>query len=532
MSNKLKTLLFSFVLVVLLMILLVAPDIIYSWVSPTFKLSRDPRSLLLLIPLSIGFLLCPSKLVIYALLSFFSAAQIIQFIHIAYFNSRLSPFALLLLKVEYEDVFSEGLKIWKQFWYIFPMILLPYSLIGYICNAIKCRKSWISMIFLCAPVLWIGTSSWIRKNDTGFTPNPVQITLDNSIKSIIGFIILQHRNFKIKDYKPYKIHKKDPLQGPVNIVLIIGESVNYNHMSLFGYKKNDTTPNLNQLAKNDNFIYKKGISGAICTLSSCKFLTNVVYEPDNIRQTHSEETNVFKLAKEAGFKTFYLSSQSGHLLLSVGGADYIDHLMTAEMSPRRVLNLGDLYLIENLKNQPWGEKNFIVLHQRSIHSPYRINWGTYQPKVIFNNNSEKILNDYDNAMLYNDYLISEMFNFFNQSSNPFYIIWTSDHSELLGENGVFGHGSGRIYPEIGNVPVLVQSNDSEFLKKIDDIFAPTHYEIAKCISSLLGYEVENPNEEPNVFYLNGIDFSGKMGYLRGVKDPKTETIQYSQPIFP
>jgi glucan phosphoethanolaminetransferase (alkaline phosphatase superfamily) len=91
-------------------------------------------------------------------------------------------------------------------------------------------------------------------------------------------------------------------------------------------------------------------------------------------------------------------------------------------------------------------------------------WKGDQAHHIFSGSSSKILDDCDNAMLYNDFLISQIFEFFDQSEDSFYIVWASDHNELLGEGGMSGDRSGNLVPEAAQIPVLVQSSDPIFLK--------------------------------------------------------------------
>lgn len=511
--------------VVAIMLLLAMPDIIYSNISETFKFTRDYKAIMLLLPLAIGLYTCRWKFILYTFLSLFCCLQIMQFIHIGYFGSRLSPYALVLLKLEKNDVLSEGLKIWKQYWYIFPMVILPYSSIAYFNIKNQTSKHWISLAFLIIPLMWLGS---VR-----FAPNPCRITLDNSIKALTGFIRLQFRNTTYQNYQPYEITKSHEITQPTNIVLIIGESVNYSHMSLFGYTKNDTTPRLKELSRNENFYYTAGISSAISTYSSTKFMTNAICEPDNIRQVFLDDTNIFKLAKQAGFKTYYLSTQKDYLMVNLSGCTYLDHFFTFNTSPLSILKDRDITLINESKTLDLSEKNLIVLHQSSIHSPYKHTYGqSYTPNIEFNNNENEILNDYDNAMLYNDYLISEMFNIFNKSTGTFYIFWASDHNELLGENGNWGHGTGNLYPECANIPVLMQTNDLEFLNKFKNIFRPTHYDITKSIINLMGFTLNNPNEKPNEFYVNGVDFTGQMGYMHGIKDPKNKTVTFDYSYNP
>ena len=233
-----------------------------------------------------------------------------------------------------------------------------------------------------------------------------------------------------------------------------------------------------------------------------------------------------------GFKTFYLSTQTDSLVSSIGGANYIDHISTRELAPIQVKRKQDMYLLEQVKNQVYGKKNFIVLHQSSVHSPYEWTYGEdYRAETIFSGQKDPLLDQYDNAMLYNDMIISEIFKFFNKSNSPYYIIFASDHNELLRENGFTGHGI--LIPEVAQIPVLVQSNDSKFLGRIKDTFLITHYELAKLVAERIGFDIINPNEtaEPNIFYINGSNYCGLEGYIRFKKDSLKREVHYEKPIY-
>ena len=128
-------------------------------------------------------------------------------------------------------------------------------------------------------------------------------------------------------------------------------------------------------------------------------------------------------------------------------------------------------------------------------------------------------------MLYNDSFLSRVFNRFNkQKQGKFYIVFASDHNELHGEYGVHGHGI--LIPQVADIPVIVQSNDKKFMSNFKKIFKPTHYEIAMEIAKLLGFEIKNPNQKENVFYINGLDYDGRGGYIELTKDLEKKTVSY------
>jgi glucan phosphoethanolaminetransferase (alkaline phosphatase superfamily) len=507
------------------------PDFIFAIIGDAFKVSRDWKAILFLVPLSTGLVLSPNWVSVLTLI-FFACMQVMQFIHHAYFGVPLSPFALHFMEKEMGDVWTEIAFFWKDYSHILPIVFIPFVFIYFLNKKFTPLKSWVGTLIIFCIFGGIG-HRLCTDGAQRFTPNARRITLYNSLKTFFGYFIVKYRHYDFKTYQPYTVEKNKFFErkGPINIVYIIGESCNYRHMSLFGYGDRDTTPCLKKiLQNNNNFIYKIGIAGANSTLSSVEFITNAIYEPDNLKQTALDTTNLFKLAKQSGFRTFYWSTQCDMFLSSIGGVQYMDHIVTKETDPIQIALKKDLYLLELLETQTFSDKNFIVLHQSSVHSPYGTTYGLgYKASYVFSKSPQKILDDYDNAMLYNDFLISEMFNFFNKSEHLFYIIWVSDHNELLGEGGMYGHGSGNLVPETAQIPVLAQSNDPVFLEKINNTFAITHYEIAKLLAEQIGFTITNPNEEKNVFYTNGIDYNGKCGYIRFTKDPVTQTVKYDPP---
>ena len=496
-------------------ILLVVPDFIFSLVNKSFRLPYSCNVLFVIIPLSAALVLNKYKLLSKLIIALILVLQFLQFSNIAYFGNQLSPYALILMQSEIKDVLLETKNSFLDYLYIVPVVLIPCLLMWLLLKKTTIKTK-IGTFFLIVFFTVPGISLY-KMSTPRYTPNEVDFTIVNSLKTFFGYIILNIKQGAIKKYDNYEIIdlKNDNSQDTINIVYIIGESANYNHMSLFGYNRK-TTPMLENLSKESNFHYTKGISGAIATLASSKFMMNVIFEADNISQMLKDDTNLFKLAKSKGFKTFYLSAQSDTILGSIGAVKYIDEIETRDLDKKKFDKFKDDYLFEVLDSKHFDKKNFIVLHQRCIHAPYSKTFAeNYKNREIFKGSDNKIIDDYDNAMIYNDYIISKMFEKFNKQKNgKYYIIWASDHNELLGERGIYGHGHGYLYPELGDIPFLFQSNDENFLNEVKKINKPTHYGIGKKIANILGYEIKNPNEEKDVYYISGIDPSAKCGFLK------------------
>jgi glucan phosphoethanolaminetransferase (alkaline phosphatase superfamily) len=441
----------------------------------------------------------------------------------------MSPYSLHILTHEIEDVLTESGNMIFRYIYVIPTVILPFLGILFCLSKIKSSKSVLGTVILGA-IFYYCYTKYYNNERLELNTNESRFTIGNSIKAIVGYGILETHTFESKEYLPYEvtdISTDEALNEPVTIVYIIGESCNYNHMSLFGYER-ETTPRLSELAKMENFYFTKGISSGVATFAASKFMLNAIREPDNIKQSSKNNTNLFKLAKQHGFKTFYLSSQTSHLLSGISGFNCIDVAITRGLHFTDSRTLKDEYLFKLLSKQKFGERNFIVMHQACIHAPYVTVIGkNFADRKKFKGSKNKLIDEYDNAMFYNDFLISKMFGIFNKSQKgKFYIIFASDHNEALGENGHFGHTL--LFPEIANIPVIVQSNDHSFIEEIKQIFLPNHYEIAKKIAEIIGYKINNPNELKDSFYICGVDPSGKCGYIPYTKDKEKKLVKYEK----
>ncbi|MDR1609391.1 MAG: sulfatase-like hydrolase/transferase [Holosporales bacterium] len=510
-------------------LLLVAPDLVYAVVchsfqhTGTFRVSHDPKVLLLIIPLGIGLITARPKALSFTYLAFLCLIQLGQFAHIAYFGTCASAHSVYMLLYELGDVIRESANVFWQYAYIIPVVVTPFVGIAYLIRSSeRCRLHLVGTILLIGTICAIGTRVPNRHRGAACCPNEIRFTINNSLKVLWGYLLVMQSNMvSIKKYIPYEVidtgYKPD---APVTIVYIIGESMNYNHMSLFGYER-DTTPNLKRLATEQTFYHTPGIAGGIVTLSSCKFMMNIVREADNSFFKCANMTNLFKFAKSRGFKTFYLSAQTEHLLTSIAGVHYIDVLITKDSNIAKARSMQEDYLRYLLDQQTFTDRNFIVLHQWCIHSPYN----DFPNIKKFSGSAEARVDEYDSAMTYNDVMITRLFERFNkQKRGKFYIIFASDHNELLGEDGLYGHS--HLAPKVADIPVMIQSNDKAFMDEMRAIFKPNHFEIATVIAKLLGYEIRNPNEEPDTFYISGAEYSGKFGYIKYRKSSKDRIVEY------
>lgn len=501
--------------------LLVLPDYLYALVADKGAILFRPNTLAVLFAISFLLLSLRNRLAVYGLLGFFFLLQLSQLLHIAYFGTSFSPHEIRLLFTELGEV-NESLSG------VLGLVVSPLliMLASYAALALLFRFSTFHRLHLSLAalplvlmLLVLPIKAYSSNQSQRFYPNPKTYTLENALQAFSFFIardlpmhLVSHEEVQ---WKPYVTEKTGhPVRA--NIVVVMGESMTSAHMSLFGYPR-ATTPLLNTLREDNNFIYRPGIASGVSTKVSLPMFFNITREPGNLRHIFRHESNLIKMAREQGFLTHYYSAQNGNLS-TFSGIEYADHSLTLESFGRDLQSRHDEALLDILKRVDLSQPNFIVLHQRNAHSPYDLN---YPPQyAVFNTTKESKTNQYrvdtyDNSVRYTDHLLFSLINDLKARSKlPVYILFTSDHGEMLGEkDGLFGHAA--LTEGVARVPFIFYAHNGESarIKEARHLVNPTHYEMGRLIAGLLGYRIHNPNEEAGAYYLNGTDLSGSEGYL-------------------
>ncbi len=306
-----------------------------------------------------------------------------------------------------------------------------------------------------------------------------------------------------------------------NIILIFGESLTYTHMSLFGYSKK-TTPKLDSLYARHNFFKKKCIPAATCTeISILSFLNQLdtVAQHDQLFQGNH---NLFKLAKQNKYQTYFLTSQSLNSSSSILGQinkQLIDHFSTpSTLNPKlNSTNYSlDSALLPQLKEALKGNQNkFIIMQMYGSHEQYSERYPSNFNK--FNESTYKYPQTahYDNSVLYTDYNLAKIFMYLKQNTTkPTYLFFVSDHGECVGEEDSFGHNM--FNKQVLSVPFLYQTFNNKadtlcnWINNTKGYF--NHNNISKAIAQLIGF---NYTTKVNTFsYVNGLDIGGLDGFAK------------------
>ena len=292
----------------------------------------------------------------------------------------------------------------------------------------------------------IGLSYLSYDREAFLFSNPVAFTIRAS------YDVTQDR----ETYKKYVDMKSEP-SGAVLIdeakiatkahIVIIGESVTSKHMSLYGYER-DTNPLMKLKRRLDRYQMGDVCSDAPLTQSS---LEHIMLGNEKLNlENNVAPPNIMTILKEVGYKTFWLSNQSGGegvvALSSIWGnfADY------SELLSKRDFDVGydfDEILLPAVKRalEDSGSSKVIFVHLIGSHPDYKLrypvaynHWGpdsTIPDSVKRKNEADfrkDIYNEYDNSILYTDFVVSsilDMADYHRVAS----VTYFSDHGQNVGE---------------------------------------------------------------------------------------------------
>ena len=210
-----------------------------------------------------------------------------------------------------------------------------------------------------------------------------------------------------------------------NIVFIIGESLQRNEMSVYGFTL-PTTPNLTALKQSGNaIIYTNTISPDTYTNGSlAKVLNFSNYES---KEPWSKSLNIVDMFSLSGYKTSWISNQSnigGYSTTQKSVADRSDITFFTQKFASATNYTGretDGILLPEISKikQNLGESNFYIIHLMGNHFKYNLRYPKEFAKFTANDIQNK-MNDgqkesfawYLNSVLYNDYLINEIYKIF------------------------------------------------------------------------------------------------------------------------
>lgn len=334
------------------------------------------------------------------------------------------------------------------------LLVIPYFLFFFKGVEIRNKKNIVSQQhrFIFGGLILISAVLFIIEN--GIHQRLIRKGVPVLVKSFVSFHeeVKAFQELKTK-FKKENIQievKATELTAPQTYLLIIGESANRNHFSLYGYKRK-TNPLLT--LRNDLFVFDNVVSAYSHTLTS---VTNSLSEANlenGIKAVGG--ANLTEVFKAAGFKTFWLSNQS-----PLGIWDNLITLFAEQSDRVDFVNISSNSSFENNYNESYDSRlfeplakalsdtaknKFIVLHLMGSHSTYNKRYP--QEFAIFRDNTSsktQLISEYDNSILYNDFVVDSMLKLLTDysasSQANAVMLYISDHGENVYDGGDYaGH---------------------------------------------------------------------------------------------
>lgn len=453
-----------------------------------------------------------------------------QLVHFSYYGTWIFPLEYILFFSQFQETYKTFVSITHIA--IIPTLITMFILINiyYLVNKFERNRVkipflsfFIILVLVFLPLRIYLKDDYRKNNKPNFEHYPIKntiMTLSNLFGNIIPKKISGVSGLEQKIKKTPEIILNNP---DVNVILIMGESLNRNFMSLYDYKIN-TTPFLDTLKSKDNFIYKNAIAGGVYTDVSIPNFFNMVEKPDGIPQILSTNTCLFKMAKENGFDTYFYSSQAQEELKGIKNYlcnNWIDELEDGtEITKDKNKSALDINLLGMLDKVDFNKPSFVTLHQRGSHTPFiktfPEEFEVFTKKNIGDNSIIQNTLDYLNSIRYSDHVLENIIKEVEKkTTRETYIIFTSDHSTSVGDSNINGHGS-LVHDSIYQVPffMLILNSKKNIKEDFSDFPYISHYQISNLISNLLGYKKTyqyfNKKED---FFVCGSDISGLSGVL-------------------
>ena len=340
----------------------------------------------------------------------------------------------------------------------------------------------------------INQTLWIGQHDTelGGYLQPWSY-LVNSIRVTSIRMAKQAEEIKLPDGKITNNEK-------AVVVLVIGESARKANFQLYGYKR----ANNPLLSKQQGLKVFQAQSCATFTTAGVK----AILEPKNSGDLYEPLPNyAFRTGADVVWRTINWGEPPIHI------DEYESDIVLSKKYPN-VDNRYDELLFTGLRERIESSKKnkvLIVIHTSTSHGPnyaskYPKKFEVYKP-VAHNveegeKNVAKLVNAYDNTILYTDYLLSNMIDTLRSLKDwKSSMIFISDHGESLGENNMFMHGMPmKLAPKVQyEIPFLVWTSDGfrEYKSNLPEVLEQ-HY-IFHSVLNLLSIQSPAYDKDYDIF---------------------------------
>jgi len=289
---------------------------------------------------------------------------------------------------------------------------------------------------------------------------------------------------------------KPPLEGlvdsnaetPSTLVLVIGESTNSRRMGIYNYYR-DTTPRLKAMS-DELLVFDQVYAPRPYTVES---LAQALSFADQLQpKLYLEKPTLVDVMKQAGYRTYWITNQQTqtqrNTLLTTFSKQADEQVYLNNNRSQNSAQYDEVVFrpFEDFLNRPESKK-FILVHLIGTHRAYRYRYP--ESFKIFDDNEDlppwvrkkrqrREYNEYDNSVLYNDFVVATLIERMKKSAQNGYLVYFSDHGEEVYDYPYHlfaGREESAPTPAMYSVPFLVWRSESwKRNNRIDIPYDMTH----------------------------------------------------------
>jgi heptose-I-phosphate ethanolaminephosphotransferase len=275
---------------------------------------------------------------------------------------------------------------------------------------------------------------------------------------------------------------------PRTLVLVIGESTTRRHMSLYGYPRS-TSPRLQALrARSKNLtVFDDVIAPRPYTIEVLQQALTFANQ-EQPRRFPGEPT-LLDLMRQAGYKTIWITNQQtmnriGLLSVFPRQADEIHYLNRSFQKDANQTDEVVLAPFARALKDP-APKKMIVVHLMGAHLEYQQRYPAEFARFDSREGAPPALDDkqlahfnaYDNAVLYNDTVVTQLIESFNEAGAYGFLLYFSDHGEEVFDtppHQILGRNEDAPTPGMYAIPFMLWESDDWRARHPRDFSAMAH----------------------------------------------------------
>lgn len=372
---------------------------------------------------------------------------------------------------------------------------------------------------------------------------------------------IEHNLLTLNQIPPLANLTEVPKSLPTTVVIVIGESTTRTHMSLYGYPR-DTNPKLSSIKQN-LVTFDNVFSSRPTTIESLEQVLTFANQqhPDDYKTTQS----IINMMKQAGYKTYWITNQQTmtkrNTMLTTFAKQADEQVFLNNTREQNSYSFDEKVLVpfaEKLVNQ--DEKKLIIVHLLGTHMKYIYRYPEEYSYFKDNKGIQSALsadadkvqwvNEYDNAIRYNDHVLYELINTLKNTGEQqqSLLVYFSDHGEDVYETAPHdfkGRNEGKPTYPMYAVPFMVwHSNNWELADKLaDPAIRNRQYDNADFIhtwSDLVGLTYDSYQDDESLVsktfkedeILVGNPYGNQLGVLEGTVKHKSHHAQLVKTVEP